>query len=36
MSGNTGLVSWLGDKYGGMPDAGVSGGVGLPGMGECW
>lgn len=31
-----GLISALGLMYGGILVAGVSGGVGLPGMGLCW
>jgi hypothetical protein len=31
-----GLTSWFGLMYGGRLLAGVSGGVGLPGIGLCW
>lgn len=32
----TGLVSPFGLIYGGIDEAGVNGGVGLPGIGLCW
>lgn len=36
LCGRFGLMSGFGLMYGVMEEAGVSGGVGLPGTGLCW